>query len=235
MKIKSLAQTILVAASIAVIPANLVGEAVDGQFGQSVYAAVNTNPKPEYGRIKNISYLSAPSAAIYDYTAHSFIYSKQPFSWQYSASTSKLMAMYVIYRQMQVRPWLKWSSPVKIDYWGISRMSVTPALGETPLVLGRTYSAQQLAQNAMILSSNESITALGRWVFGSNQAMINAMNWTANRLGLRQTHFYTTSGLDVADVARFNLQLTGAPYYGRNTTSAYDLVMLAQALFNEFP
>lgn len=235
MTIKAVAQTILVAASIAIIPANLVGGAIQGQLGQSVHAAEIKNPQPEYGRIQNIPYLSAPSAAIYDYTAHSFVYSKQPFSWQYSASTSKLMAMYAIYRQMKAHPWLKWSSPVKIDYWGISRMSVTPALGETPLVLGRAYSAQQLAQNAMILSSNESITALGRWAFGSNQAMINAMNWNARRLGLNQTRYYTTSGLDVADVARFNLQLAGAPYYGRNTTSAYDLVMLAQALFNEFP
>lgn len=90
MTIKVVAQTILVAASIAIIPANLVGGAIQGQLGQSVHTAEIKNPQPEYGRIQNIPYLSAPSAAIYDYTAHSFVYSKQPFSWQYSASTSKV-------------------------------------------------------------------------------------------------------------------------------------------------
>lgn len=233
MKIKSLTQSILVVASIAIIPVNLVGDAITGQVDNQVHAMAI--PKPEYGRVHNVPNLTAPSSAMYDYTSRTFLYSHAPFSWQYSASTSKLMAMYAIYRQMRAKPWLKWSSPVKIDYWGISSMSTTPGLGETRLILGHTYSAQQLAQNAMVLSSNESITALGRWAFGTNQAMIQAMNWNARRLGLSQTYYYTTSGLDVADVARFHLQLAGAPYYGRNTTSAYDLVMLSQALLTEFP
>ncbi|MCM0599059.1 D-alanyl-D-alanine carboxypeptidase family protein [Periweissella fabalis] len=192
-------------------------------------------PQPEYQPIANIPNLTAESASIYDLNAHSFVFKKNAYVQKFNASTSKLMAMYVIYKRMQIDPSLQWSDQVKITNPGVAKMSIAPGLGEIPLVLNKSYSAQSLAENAMVVSSNESITALGIWAFGSNDAMVTAMNTEAQEMHLQQTHFYTTSGLDVDDVASFGLQLKGAPNDGRNTSSAYDLTMLSQALITEFP
>lgn len=193
------------------------------------------NPKAEYPVITDIPDLTATSAAIYDLNAHQFIYTKNVHTQQFSASTSKLMAMYVIYKRMQADPSLHWSDVVKITNPAIVKMSQTPGLGEIPLSLDKGYTAQALAANAMVVSSNESITALGIWAFGSNDAMVNAMNAAANDLQLHQTHFYSVSGLDVDDVTPYGFQLKNAPKNGRNTSSAYDLTMLSQALLTQFP
>ncbi|CAH0417653.1 D-alanyl-D-alanine carboxypeptidase family protein [Periweissella ghanensis] len=202
---------------------------------QRVPAAEATYVKPEYQPVANIANLTATSASIYDLDAHSFIFTKNAHNQEFNASTSKLMAMYVIYKRLQVDPNLHWSDQVKITNPGIVKLSTVPGLGEIPMTLNKTYTAQALAENAMVVSSNESITALGIWAFGSNDAMIKAMNTEAQEMQLTQTHFYTTSGLDVDDVTPYGLQLTGAPKDGRNTSSAYDLTMLSQALITEFP
>lgn len=192
-------------------------------------------PDAQYPLVPNVPGLTAKSASIYDLTAHKFIFMDNALTPQYSASTSKLMAMYVIYQEMQVKPNLKWSDQVRITNPSLVKLSTAPGLGEIPFILGKSYSAKQLAENAMVVSSNESITALGIWAFGSNEAMVAAMNRTAASMHLHQTHFYTTSGLDVSDIAPYGLQIKGTPNNGRNTSSAFDLTMLSQALLTKYP
>lgn len=234
MNFKHILKMVAVAALVVVIPSNLT-TSFESHLIKNVKGVDVIYPKPEYPVIGQIQNLSAKSASLYDLDAHKFIYTYNATQTEFSASTSKLMAMYVIYQKMVNDPKLKWSDQVKIKYDGISRLSTTPGVGEIPLTLGKSYSAQQLAENAMVVSSNESITALGIWAYGSNSAMIDAMNTAAKELELHQTHYYTVSGLDVADVTPYALQLPGAPADGKNTSSAYDLTMLAQALLTKYP
>lgn len=232
MKVKHLSLSLLLLAIIICVPYKLL---VSVPNQPEIKSDPITLPKIEHPVINKIDQLTAHSATIYDFNAQQFIYSHNATAKEYSASTSKLMAMYVIYQRMAINKHLKWSDKIKITNDGISRLSMTPGIGEVRLDIGKSYSAKQLAENAMVLSSNESITALGIWAYGSNTAMIETMNKTAIKLNMHQTHYYSTSGLDVNDLVPFGLQLPGAPIEGKNTASAYDLTLLAQALITRYP
>lgn len=232
MKLKHLGGGLLVLAIVICMPYKLPFSI---QKQQAIKGDAIALPKIEHSVINKIDDITANSATMYDLNAQQFIYTHNATAKEYSASTSKLMAMYVIYQRMVVDEKLHWSDKVKIKNEGVSRLSMTPGIGEIPLYVNKSYSASQLAQNAMVLSSNESITALGIWAYGSNAAMIEAMNKAAVRLNMRQTYYYSTSGLDVKDLEPFGLQLPGSPKEGKNTSSAYDLTILARTLLTKYP
>ncbi|MFI7575818.1 D-alanyl-D-alanine carboxypeptidase family protein [Micromonospora sp. NPDC049497] len=96
-------------------------------------------------------------------------------------------------------------------------MDIEPGSSAVGLVAGGRYRVETVWLGLLLQSGNEAANVLARLGGGSDGAAggVRAMNEYAHRLGARQTHAVTPSGLD-----------------GRGQfTSAYDLALIARACF----
>lgn len=83
---------------------------------------------------------------------------------------------------------------------------------------GEKHSLRDLLYGLMLVSGNDASVAIGERVGGSVEHFVDLMNFTAHRIGLKNTHFENTHGLDEEG----------------HYTSAYDLARIAAyALENE--
>lgn len=92
--------------------------------------------------------------------------------------------------------------------------------------------------NAMLIpSSNESAVALACHVAGSQEAFAKLMNKRANELGLKNTHFYTASGLprNLDDDSEDGYILPSKYLKTENHSSAEDLFKLASFIMKKYP
>lgn len=75
-------------------------------------------------------------------------------------------------------------------------------------------SVDDLLKAVAMASANDASVALAEYIYGSEQAFIQAMNDKVAELGLEQTHFQNTTGLPAED----------------HYSSAYDMAMIAREL-----
>lgn len=175
----------------------------------------------------------AKAASSFDVTTGKFMYAKNLHEQLPSASTTKLMTLYLTEKHMRTTG-ASWGTKIHIDK-RVSRLSHA-FYGEIGMRPGETFTLKQLYEAAMIKSSNEAATQLGLWVTGGdNTKFVNMMNEQAKQWNLHDTQFYTASGLDVDDVAHYGLQCPGTPNKGRTYSSVHDLTMMADHLIKEYP
>lgn len=180
-----------------------------------------------------INGLTATTSIAYDTVTNRYLYGDQPDKKMYNASTTKLMVLYLALKYLQTHPH-EWSAKVTIN-GSVAKMSRSYYAGELPMVNGEKLTVRQLFDNALVASSNESITALGIWLAGSNRLMIEQMNQQAVKWHLKQTKYYSVSGLDNVDLVPFGLNILKAKSTKKNTSSARDLVVLADQLITQYP
>ncbi len=129
------------------------------------------------------------------------------------ASITKMMAAYVIYREIEAGR-LSMDDMVTISEkaWrmGGSRMYVE---------VDSQVSVHDLMKGVIVQSGNDATVALAEHVAGSERAFVDLMNQYAATLGMNNTHY---------------LNSTGWPKEGHLTT-ARDIATLALAIINEFP
>jgi D-alanyl-D-alanine carboxypeptidase (penicillin-binding protein 5/6) len=98
-------------------------------------------------------------------------------------------------------------------------LAIEPGSSAVGLVVGGRYTIEKLWLGLLLNSGNDAANALARAVGGGEagrEGGVRAMNAEARRLGARQTHAATPSGLD------------GPGQF----TSAYDLALIARQLFD---
>ncbi|QBO36644.1 D-alanyl-D-alanine carboxypeptidase [Periweissella cryptocerci] len=175
----------------------------------------------------------ATAASSYDMTTGKFMYSKNLHKRLPNASTTKLMTLYLTEKHMRATG-ADWNTKITIDR-SVARLSHA-FYGEIPMKTGEVFTLKQLYECALIKSSNEAATALGIWVAGDNQKFIAMMNEQAQAWGMKDTHYYTSSGLDVDDVAKF--KIIGEPGTSKTAhtySSVHDLTILAEHYIQEYP
>ncbi|MBQ7365016.1 MAG: D-alanyl-D-alanine carboxypeptidase, partial [Clostridia bacterium] len=89
------------------------------------------------------------------------------------------------------------------------------------LEAGEQMSVEDLIKSVVICSANDAATALGEYVAGSESAFVDAMNEKALLLGMKNTHFDNTNGLD--DTTQTHL------------TSARDIALMSRELIVNHP
>ena len=81
---------------------------------------------------------------------------------------------------------------------------------------GEAISVEDLIKSAVIASGNDAAVALAEHCYGSESAFVSRMNKRATELGLKNTNFENTTGLDdttvnhftcAADIARMSMEL----------------------------
>ncbi|WBC16208.1 serine hydrolase [Micromonospora sp. WMMA1998] len=94
-------------------------------------------------------------------------------------------------------------------------LDIEPGSSAVGLLVGGRYAVETLWLGLLLQSGNDAANMLARLGAGSARAGVTEMNAEAHRLGARQTHAVTPSGLD------------GPGQF----TSAYDLALIARACF----
>lgn len=114
---------------------------------------------------------------------------------------------------------------------------VTYSYGMIWLKEGMKVPIKDLIQAMLIPSSNESAVALACHVAGSQEEFTKLMNKRANELGLKNTHFYTASGLpkNLDDDDEDGYILPSKYLKTENYSSVEDLFKLGSFIMKKYP
>jgi len=157
--------------------------------------------------------LNAKSYILVDANSGEVIAANNPNMRLAPASITKLMLIYVAQQEIAAGtihltdevtvPTVAWAT-------GGSRMFLKP---------GQQVSVQDLISGILVDSGNDAAVTLATYIAGTQSAMVNMMNFQAQKLNMTNTHFTDIMGLP-------------APAH---YSTAYDLALLGQAVMNTYP
>jgi D-alanyl-D-alanine carboxypeptidase (penicillin-binding protein 5/6) len=130
--------------------------------------------------------VSAPEAIVVDGWSGSVLYSKNPDTPRYPASTVKIMTALVVLEK-------------HIPLTRVVTVSAGAAetLGSSAgLYAGERIDVRNLLYGMLLPSGNDAAVALAEATAGTTDAFVQLMNTEARRLRLWHTHFLTPNGLD---------------------------------------
>ncbi|WP_053217494.1 D-alanyl-D-alanine carboxypeptidase family protein [Virgibacillus senegalensis] len=174
--------------------------------------------------------IHADAAILINANTRQILYEKQINQSLPVASMSKMMTEFLVLEAIE-KGTLTWEQQVSIsDYAYI--ISQTPGYSSILLRKEFTYSVKELFHATAIHSANGAAIALAEAVAGSEQEFVSTMNHTAKALGMEDTVFVNSTGLNNQDLGPYrydNLE------YSDNTMSVKDVATLALALLNKHP
>lgn len=129
--------------------------------------------------------LSADSILTIDLESQSSLYEKNSMKRVPIASLTKLMTAYIILNE---------NDPNAIVT--VSENAAKASGSRMGLFSGEQISVRNLLYGLFIVSGNDSSLALAEYNAGSESAFIKKMNDTADKLGLDDTHYANTTGLE---------------------------------------
>jgi D-alanyl-D-alanine carboxypeptidase (penicillin-binding protein 5/6) len=128
--------------------------------------------------------LAAPTGIVIDARSGRVLWAKRPHERRQIASTTKIMTALLALRRLRPH----------------DLVTVPPEAPRVPLVreglrTGERVQAWKLFYGLLLYSGNDDALALAVAVGGTKRRFIDEMNAEAERLGLRDTHFASTSGV----------------------------------------
>lgn len=129
------------------------------------------------------------------------------------ASVTKVMTMLLIYEAIDQER-IKWD-----DIVTVSGHAAGMGGSQVYLEVGEKQSVRDLTKSIVIASANDAAVAMAEFVSGSEDAFVTAMNKKAAELGMNNTNFVNSYGLD-------------APGH---LTTAYDIAIMSRELITKYP
>jgi D-alanyl-D-alanine carboxypeptidase (penicillin-binding protein 5/6) len=168
--------------------------------------------------------LQAKSAFLMDAATGQVLYQNNPDEPLPPASMAKMMTEYLVEKYIQEGK-IKWTDEVT------TKENAAKQIGSRVfLALGEKHTVEQLYKAVAIASANDATVALAEYIAGSEQEFVKIMNETAEKLGMKNTHFINVTGLDRADMPE-----AYRPAEGETLMSARDSAILAYHIINEIP
>lgn len=163
---------------------------------------------PETGRLPRGLVLRSAAALVEDQRTGELLVQKQASAIVPIASITKLMTAMVV---LDANIDLDESITVRTSDMDVLRHS------HSRLPVGTEYTRREALLLALMASENRSAHALGRTFPGGHSACVAAMNAKARTLGLSETHFEDTTGLNSGNVssARDLVRLVDTAYQYR--------------------
>lgn len=118
------------------------------------------------------------------------------------ASVTKIMTAYLVLKAHPLKPgeegpFLTMSAQ---DFAGYQE-GVKNGHSVLKIAEGEQLTEKQMLEGLMLPSGDNIADTLGRWIAGSDQALVDKMNETAKDLGMTQTHYADASGVNPATVS----------------------------------
>lgn len=151
---------------------------------------------------------NAKSAIMIESTTGEILYSKNPHEKLAPASMTKMMSLILIMENIE-NGRLDWNDTVVV-----SKNAASMGGSQIYLEQNELMSVRDLIKGICIASGNDATVALAEKIAGTETAFVKLMNDKAKLLGLKNTHFVNSTGLDAKD----------------HYSSAYDMSLIAKEL-----
>ncbi|MFM5398960.1 D-alanyl-D-alanine endopeptidase [Aeromonas veronii] len=174
---------------------------VVGLMGMLGLPAVSAAPNPAKLEVRS------SSALVVDVKTGKTLYQKNATKVRPIASLTKLMTALVVLDAKQ-----NLNQTITIDKNDLDRVKHT----HSRIRMGTKVTRRDALHLALMSSENRMASALARHYPGGRSAFVRAMNNKARQLGMRNTHFYDSTGLST-----------------RNVSTAQDLGKLAAAAYRQ--
>ena len=129
------------------------------------------------------------------------------------ASVTKVMTMLLIYEALEQER-IKWD-----DIVTVSAHAASMGGSQVFLEANEQQSVRDLTKSIVIASANDAAVAMAEFISGSEDAFVTAMNNKARSLGMENTHFMNSCGLDADG----------------HITTAHDIALMSRELILRYP
>ncbi len=154
--------------------------------------------------------LSCASAILMDAATGAVLYEKNADEALPPASVTKVMTLLLVMEAVE-------SGRIALtDRVSVSAHAASMGGSQVYLKEGETLTVEEMLKCVVIASANDCAVALAEFVAGSEEQFVSAMNTRAAELGMQNTHFENTNGLD--DTVQ------------NHVTSARDIAIMSRAL-----
>jgi D-alanyl-D-alanine carboxypeptidase (penicillin-binding protein 5/6) len=159
---------------------------------------------------------AAQTAIVIDYDTGAVLYDKGADQRIEPASMSKIMTAYEVYSYLKAgRVKLDDTLPVSEKAWAKHKTNESNMF----VPLGAQVKVEDLIRGMIIQSGNDACVVLAEGLAGSTDAFVDQMNQTAQKLGLKGSHFANVDGLPDPE----------------EYMTAHDIATLAGRLIRDFP
>ncbi len=150
------------------------------------------------------------SAILVDATTGTVLYENNADEPLPPASVTKIMTLLLVMEEIE-RGSLKYTDTVTVSAHAASMGGSQVFLRE-----GERMSVEDMIKSVVISSANDAAVALAEHICGSEELFVQKMNDRARELGMKNTHFENTNGLDDTAIA--------------HRTSARDIAIMSREL-----
>ena len=162
--------------------------------------------------------ISAKYAILMDSDTGEVLFEKNADSPMFPSSMTKLMTVYMLFEKVksgELNPSAMFDISKKAWKTGGSKMF---------LEVGKRVSLDDIIRGITIVSANDACVCASENIYGNEDVFVKNMNENAKKLGMKNTIFSNSHGLN------------HGKYYDKNSTStARDLLILSLRLINDFP
>ncbi len=151
---------------------------------------------------------NAKSAILIEASTGEVLYQKNADQKLAPASMTKIMSLILIMENIE-KGNLKWNDVVVV-----SKNAASMGGSQIFLEQNEMMSVEDLVKGICVASGNDATVALAEKIAGTEMAFVKLMNEKANKLGLKNTHFVNSTGLDAEG----------------HYSSAYDMSIMAKEL-----
>ena len=187
--------------------------------------AKNSEYDTEQTSISDELDLNVGSAYLMEASTGTVLYSENQFTAAAPASVTKIMTLLLVCEALE-------AGKFKLtDTFSVSAYAASMGGSQVFLEEGERMSVEDLIKCTVIASANDAAVALAELTAGSEAAFVKKMNERARELGLKNTSFENTTGLDdsttkhyscAADIATMSRELI-----------AYDIILKYSSLWQD--
>ena len=157
--------------------------------------------------------LDSNSVVLMEASTGAILYSKDMDKQVEPASITKIMTLLLIFDAID-------AGKIKLeDSVSVSEHAASMGGSQVYLEPYETQTVNDMIKCISIASANDACVAMAEFVAGSEEEFVNRMNQKAQELGMKNTHFVNSCGLDVAD----------------HYSSALDVALMSRELITKHP
>lgn len=153
------------------------------------------------------------AAIVIDGNTGKVLHAENAYERRHPASLTKKMTLYLIFEALQ-------SGKITLNTrFPVSLLATKQAPSKLGLRAGESISVEAIIKGLVTKSANDAAVVVAEGLSGSLSKFVQVMNKKAKELGMNSTEFYNSTGLPDR----------------RQITTAMDMAILAQALYQDFP
>ncbi len=160
--------------------------------------------------------LNVKSAIVIDYNSNKVLYEIEPDTHIYPASMTKIMTSIIAFDLLkQGKINLDDETVISENAWRLSQKGYSSMF----IMINDTVTIEELLRGIIVVSGNDACVALAEAIAGSEENFAEIMNEKAKEIGLENTNFSNSSGINDP----------------QNYSTVRDIAIMSKYLISEFP